>query len=396
MSITSGAATGPARPAALLARAPLLRRLSVDRRFQFWAFQLAGWSGLCVVTFLSLTLWYNTVAAVYVQHTVVQAALGLAMSLGMRRAFRAVWSAPPAPRLAVSGLVVVAASLVWTALRIETFTTMTGEAGVWSDFGGWYFASLLVMLSWALAYHAIRYYQLMMQERARAGAERMARLTAERAAQEAQLRMLRYQLNPHFLFNTLNSIASLVETGRGAVATEMIGELSRFLRTTLHGNMPLHTNLAQEAETLRLYLAIEQKRFGDRLSVHIDVPPDAARARLPSLLLQPLVENTLKHAVARTSGRTHLVVCARRSSGMVRVEVSDAGDPIGAHRTRAHADGIGLSNVRERLEAEFAGRYVLRSNATAAGWRTVIEMPYVGTGADPQPRRPGSLRSDLL
>lgn len=369
---------GPDEPASRTRVGRGWQRWSGDRRVQFWTFQLAGWSGLCIVTFLSLTLWYNSVAAVYVQHTVVQAVLGLAISLLMRVAFRSLWSVRPVRRVVVSGTVVVAASLAWTALRIETFTAMTGEAGVWADFGGWYFASLLVMLSWALAYHGIRFYRLMLDERERAGRERLRRLTAERAAQDAQLRMLRYQINPHFLFNTLNSVTALIETDRGKVASEMIGELSRFLRSTLRADGPIRTTLGEEVETLALYLAIERKRFGDRLRVEIDVPDDAAAAALPSLLLQPIVENSVKHAVARSQATTTITVRARRVGDVLRLRIADeAGECRGRTRHAAREGGVGLVNVEERLSAEFGAGYVLRSGPGAGGgWNTSIEVPY--------------------
>lgn len=363
----------------------LARQWSGDRRAQFWTFQLAGWSGLCVVTFLSLTLWYNSIEAIYVQHTLLQAVLGLLISLFMRWAFRAIWHARALPRLLLSATVIVLASLAWTALRIETFMAMTGEAGVWTDFGGWYFASLLVMLSWALAYHGVRYYRLMVAERERAvGAqvaasrERLRRVTAESAARDAQLQMLRYQVNPHFLFNTLNSVSALVETGRSGPATEMIGELSGFLRATLRGDTPIRTSLREEIETLRLYLAIEQKRFGDRLNVTFDVAPSARTAALPSLLLQPLVENSIKYAVARTRSPTMISVKARRADGRLHVEVSDDGAADPARPSAKVERGLGLSNVRDRLETEFAGDYDLSScEEDGGGWRTTIEVPFV-------------------
>lgn len=374
---SSSVIPAPAAPFGWSPRAALtalVARCSADRRVQFWTLQLAGWAGLCLVSFLSLTLWYNTVSLVYIEHTLLQAGIGLVISLAMRAAFRAVWSAAPAMRLTGFAGAVIVASLVWTAFRIETFMVLTEEDGVWSDFGGWYFASLLVMLSWALAYHGIRYYQLMLRERERAGLERLRRLTAERAAQDAQLRMLRYQLNPHFLFNTLNSVTALIETDRGEAASEMIGELSGFLRSTLRSDVPLQTTLGHEIETIGHYLAIERKRFGDRLAVTMAVTREAAAAPVPSLILQPLVENSIKHAVARSSVPTTIAIEARTTGSLLRVEVRDTGEHAGGGGQRA--SGIGLANVTERLSAAFGQDYALDAGPDGAnGWRTVIELP---------------------
>ena len=379
----------------------LIDRFEASPRLRYWTLQIAGWIGLCVITFTSLTLWYNSVAAAYIVHTVVQAALGLMISHGMRIAFRRLWRVPIAPRLVLVSATVAVASFSWTLLRIQTFMGLTGEVGVWSDFGGWLFASLLVMISWTLAYHGAKFFEQMTRERERAiraravaSQERLRRVTAEANAQDAQLRMLRYQINPHFLFNTLNSVSALIQTERGEDAAAMIGELSRFLRKTLREDVPLRTALSDEIDMLRLYLGIEQKRFRERLHVTYDVGREAAGMRVPSLLLQPVVENSIKYAVARHSGTTRLRLTARVDGERLCLRVEDTGSAPSSP-TAAGERGIGLANVRERLLAEYGEAASVRSAPVGdedadTGWRTVIVLP-----AEPMNRTPEELDASV-
>ena len=147
--------------------------------------------------------------------------------------------------------------------------SLTGEQDVWSDFGGWLFGSLLIFLCWVAFYHLVKYYQLLQNQQQEllqlasdTQKEQLRRLQAEAIAHEAQLKMLRYQLNPHFLFNTLNAISALVKVKESAKAHEMIVQLSKFLRYSLD-NDPVHTvSLRQEIEATRQYLNIERTRFG--------------------------------------------------------------------------------------------------------------------------------------
>ena len=183
---------------------------------------------------------------------------------------------------------------------------ITPEQNLWSDFGGWLFTSILIFIAWAAIYHGINYYQLLESERsnllsilAANKEEQLKRAKAESMAHEAQLKMLRYQLNPHFLFNTLNSISSLVNKRDDSRANEMILQLSDFLRHSLYIDPVEGIHIKRGVGcALQLYLRIEQARFGDRLSIHLDVSSDAEQLHVPSMILQPLVENAIKYAIA--------------------------------------------------------------------------------------------------
>ena len=183
---------------------------------------------------------------------------------------------------------------------------------------------------------------------------------AESAAQTAQVRALRYQVNPHFLFNTLNSLSSLIMTGRTDRAEEMLLALSTFFRTSLSLNPIADVTLAEEIDLQRLYLDIETIRFPSRLKVAIEVPPELEGVRLPALILQPLVENAIKYGVSPTRDVVTLTIAATALDDqqmLLRVTNSGgSGKPKARGRRdsdRIEGTGVGLANVCQRLEARF-------------------------------------------
>ncbi len=209
--------------------------------------------------------------------------------------------------------------------------------------------------------------------------ERERRLAAIREeALTTQMRALRYQVNPHFLFNTLNSIASLIEEGAADRAERMVQSLSNFMRSTLSLD-PMHDlPLASELALQEDYLEIERERFSDRLSVHIDVPAAAREALVPSLILQPLIENAIKHGVGATSGPVEIVLTARRDGERLRLSVENDMPPEGDGSPPPVGMGIGLRNVTERLDLRFQGDGQLSSGPIAPGrWGATIEIPWM-------------------
>ncbi len=194
-------------------------------------------------------------------------------------------------------------------------------------------------------------------------AERRA-ATFERAAQLSELRALRYQLNPHFLFNTLNSLSALVMTGRRDEAEAMILNLATFYRSSLTSDPSGDVPLADEIAVQRLYLDIESVRFPDRLSVNIDVPEDLANAAVPGLILQPLVENAIKHGVARSTKPVAIHLSARVEGDQLILSVAD--DAPGTARP-AEGNGIGQTNVRDRLFARYGAAAVVETLPGATG-----------------------------
>jgi len=214
-----------------------------------------------------------------------------------------------------------------------------------------------------------------------ADAERRAALY-QTAAREAQLKALRYQVNPHFLFNALNSLSALVMRGQPAAAEEMILKLSTFYRTSLATDVREDVPLEEELRLQRLYLDIEEVRFPGRLRVAIDASPEARRACVPNLLLQPIVENAIKHGVARTSGPVEVGVRAWREDDMLAIEVRDDA-PVrseGSTATHSQGTGVGLDNVRSRLEARFGIAASVGARALNPGFLVELRLPYIVHG----------------
>jgi two-component system LytT family sensor kinase len=207
---------------------------------------------------------------------------------------------------------------------------------------------LFFFLAWSAFYLATR-----VQAEAH-GAERRA-AAAESAAQSAQVRALRYQVNPHFLFNTLNSLSSLIMAGRAEEAESMVLKLSTFFRSSLTLDATADISLAEEIGLQRLYLDIEQVRFPRRLKAEFDIPEELETARLPALILQPIVENAIKHAVSQTRDKVELRIMAREAGpGRFTIEITNTGGRPG----RAQPNGtvgtsVGIANVCQRLAARF-------------------------------------------
>ncbi len=205
--------------------------------------------------------------------------------------------------------------------------------------------------------------------------EKTLRLVQTQAlAAESQNQMLRYQINPHFLFNTLNALSSLILQKENEKAEKVVLSLSKFLRVSLEKDPSDKIALADEIEAQRQYLSIEEIRFGERMRFEADIPPDLANALAPSLILQPLVENAVKYGVARSTGPVRVTIAAEARDGQLRITVSDDG----AHDLLAEPVrlGVGLENVRRRLDVLYgpAGRLTCGPGA-GRGFTAAIELP---------------------
>ena len=208
---------------------------------------------------------------------------------------------------------------------------------------------------------------------------------AESAAQAAQVRALRYQVNPHFLFNTLNSLSSLVMTGRTDRAENMLLALSTFFRTSLSLDPGADVSLAEEIDLQRLYLDIEMARFPDRLTVEIDVPPELEQARMPALILQPIVENAIKYGVSKSRKAVVIRLEARHlDNHRMVLEISNRLKHGGKDELPAathEGTGLGLANVCQRLEARWGGRASCRYGPmSGGGFKVSLTMPVETNG----------------
>ncbi|HEX8535053.1 MAG TPA: histidine kinase [Allosphingosinicella sp.] len=200
---------------------------------------------------------------------------------------------------------------------------------------------------------------------------------ARSTAQQAQLAALRYQLNPHFLFNALNSISALIVTRRNEDAERMTEKLSSFLRTSLSADPGELVPLEEELSLIEEYLDIESVRFGERLNVSVDCSPDACQALVPSFLVQPLVENAIKHGVAPSRDPTEIAINASVEDGELCIIVRNC-IPDGAERAKVRGrPGVGLLNVRRRLEAVYGQRATLAAEAEDEAYIARICIPEI-------------------
>ncbi len=269
-----------------------------------------------------------------------------------------------------------------------------------TGFWDWYLRVIGVYGVWGLAIYMLilgagQAYDLYqrLQEQEVAAAELETRLA------RAQLRALKMQLHPHFLFNALHSVGVLIRKESGGEALEMITGLGDLLRHSLDTMDRQEVSLREELEFLQQYLDIEQVRFGDRLHVEFDVDPRAYDAAVPNMLLQPLVENAVRHAVSRNAGPREVVVEAEREAGVLRIRVLDDGPGLPSSWSIEDDQGVGLRNVRERLAKLYgaAGRLDVRARDTG-GVEARVRLPFrkldlTATADLDRPERSDSRRS---
>ncbi len=209
----------------------------------------------------------------------------------------------------------------------------------------------------------------------RAQSEAIKSLELQKQLSAAQLRALQMQLEPHFLFNTLNAITTLVELGRQAEAVEMLAHLNAILKSTLKRTAPEKVPLSQELEIVENYLAIEQIRFADRLRIEIKVEPTALDSLVPCFLLQPIVENAIRHGIAQCEDNGVVEASARRVGNLLRLEVRDSGPRFNGHSKPG--TGIGLKNTRERLAHFYQEAYeMVAQPLDTGGFEVAITIPY--------------------
>ena len=338
----------------------------------FWALQIGGWGLYAVALALALLPYmkWRAVLAYRGAFTAVAFVASLVLhvicrSLLKTEASMARIAALVLPFCAVAGYVTSVAG-IWAESKIAP------EPGSWSlwlgAFGGGINAAM-VLIAWAALYFGIKHYEQM-------EAERRRMLAMEASARDAQLRALRYQVQPHFLFNTLNAISTLVVEGNSQSATTMISRLADFFRATLDED-DHETTLEQEIHLAEQYLAIEKTRLGERLTIDIDVAPAALDVPVPRMLLQPLAENAIRHCIApRQSGGT-LRIRVKRENDRVRLAMADSGNgtssPRGYDKWRS---GIGLANTEERLRQTYGDDYLFHVQpSNLGGWEILIDIP---------------------
>jgi two-component system, LytTR family, sensor kinase len=346
---------------------PLLTRR--NRELMFWLLQALAWSGLFI------SYYFGTVLAQQppdILRTIPLISIsGFLASTPLRYVCRRLWKLPL--RQMVTGAVLAAflAAVSWRLCVNLIYSNLAPSVIIlpgWAAYFTGITSGMCVMMCWVGLYFGFRYYESLQDQREIA-------LRAMSLAQQAQLKMLRYQLNPHFLFNTLNGISTLILDSRNGLANRALVALADFLRYTLEQDPMKRVTLAQELDAINLYLEIEKLRFGPRLAVLYVVEEPASQALVPSLLLQPLIENALKYAVApREQGGT-IRVEGRVQQGMLQLTVRDDGPGIADQQGFGERCGVGIRNTRERLQVLYGDYSRMTVNNADPGLSVMLQFP---------------------
>ncbi|MES2289031.1 MAG: histidine kinase [Pseudomonadota bacterium] len=343
-----------------------------DKNRAFWMLQGAGWTGYLLLRIASGIA--NGLGLAFLIQVLVSAATGYSMTLVMAAVYR--WLIRKSPLVIWTGSLgtVVVAVGAYSTIDAWVYTMVNeGRNVIEVDlFLGSAVLNALLLGAWSALYYSINFFLI-------AERQTVQLLKLEATASSAQLAMLRYQLNPHFLFNTLNSISTLVLLKQNDRANAMLGRLSSFLRYTLVNEPEAQVTIEQEVETLKLYLDIEKMRFEERLQSRFDIDPRVTKARLPSLLLQPLVENAIKYAVSTQEEGAEIAVSARLSGERVQIVVSDTGPGLNDAAVRpSYSTGVGITNIRDRLTQAYGpGHRFDSGNSPQGGFAVTIEIPMV-------------------
>jgi len=349
-----------------------------DKNRAFWILQSAGWAGYFVLRTLSGIA--NEMGWIFVVHTALLTAAGYSITLLMASAFRRLIRMQPVYTWVGTILIVAIAAAAFSV--IETWSVSTfinpGIRPEGMKFLGAILMTVSLLVAWSALYYSINFFILLEEQ-----SDRLLRLESQ--ASNAQLAMLRYQLNPHFLFNTLNSISTLVLLKQTDRANAMLSRLSSFLRYTLVNEPAGMVTIAQEIETLKLYLEIETMRFEERLRPHFLIEQSVTRARIPSLLLQPLIENAIKYAVTPQEEGADINLEVKRDIDRVLITVFDTGPGLETQTSRSLSTGVGLANIRDRLAQAYGDNHRFEtSSEDKGGFRVFIDIPYQIESEEPK------------
>lgn len=348
----------------------------------FWTMQVAGWGGAFLLRATAAIA--NQLPLEALLQLLISAITGFSITLVLSVIYRELINRKPMITWGVTAFVLALSVGLYTFVDawVLQLTRPNADTSFTQLVLGLFYLPMTLLGAWSALYYAINFF-LQVEEQA----DRLERL--EMQATSAQLAMLRYQLNPHFLFNTLNSISTLVLLKQTEPANAMLTRLSSFLRHTLLTQASGKVTLEQEVETLKLYLGIERMRFEDRLRTEFRIEPEAAEGCLPSMLLQPLIENAIKYAVSPQEEGARISLSAQVIGQRLRITVSDTGPGLQKQQgqnalPKAMTDhdqtvstGVGLPNIRDRLAQAYGEDHLfeIRTPPTG-GFTVVIEIPY--------------------
>ncbi|MFC3095548.1 sensor histidine kinase [Alteromonas sediminis] len=338
----------------------------------FWGLHTLGWLGLAIIYYIGSFL--NDPRPIFLFIVLLNSLAGWVLTVPLRYVFQH----SRQYSLVKMALTILAAtyavSLLWAVARNFHYWEIY-KHGFRPEELIYYFHgtinAFVIIGCWAVLYFGIKNYQMLQKEKQNA-------LTATTMAHQAHLKMLRYQLNPHFLFNTLNAISTLVLMKENKTAEKMVSRLSDFLRYSLDNDPIKKVPLGEEIKALRLYLEIEKVRFDDRLNVQWDVSEKCEQALVPSLLLQPIIENAIKHAISKMTGGGAIEISAKIFGHDLLLDVADNGPGAKIKNGQLKREnGVGLVNIRERLHSLYNRNFAFTiEHNQPQGVRVRIRIPY--------------------
>jgi hypothetical protein len=361
-------------------------KLRKNRTAMFFTLHTAGWLAYAIPQYFGALLYAKPVS--YQQVIAIATVAGFVLSLPLRYIYRALWG-----RSRTAIIIGAFIACYATALALRVVINLAYQTLVEPDwqfktmfevFGG-ATSSMYILLCYTGLYFGFKYSEAEQKQR-----EAMLKATA--LAQEAKLKMLRYQLNPHFLFNTLNAISTLILDNQTRTANQAVTRLSEFLRYTLDQDPVKKVTLRQEVDALNLYLNTERLRFGERLRLEFAMEEQALDALVPSLLLQPLIENAVKHAISPREDGGSIRIEGRTRGAMLELAVIDDGPGLRDGSALVEGRGVGMRNTRERLAVLYGEHHRFAALNGHPGLR--IEMGFPLERAPP-PEMPASRKPAL-
>lgn len=344
---------------------------------QFWTLQITGWLGYAFIVFLAIIRPQfddpNFNLSGQIINLIVETMSGFFLSYFQWLLIRRIVHLPLKNMLFFSFFSAGVLGLIYNVIKISSFKVIVhhqhwNESWNMLEFGGWLLFSLTTMFAWTSIFF-IMLYNTKLQK------EHEMLLRAQTLAKDAQLQMLRYQLNPHFMFNTMNAISTLIYKNENDKANEMLDKLCEFFRYSLDNNAKSKTTFKKELELLDLYLSIEKVRFANRLNVDMQISDEVLKCQVPSMLLQPLVENSIKYAIEPRKEAGNITITAKKNYDRLVLLVIDNGD--GQSNTISTGFGIGMSNTKARLDAMFNGDYEISITDNEQQGTTVsISVPF--------------------
>lgn len=354
-----------------------IKDITKNLTFQFWTLNLLVWYGYSFFSILP-SLLIPEYTGLQTGEIVISGLSGILCSVSLRESAKISWNYSLPMRVSLLLFVTIIIAMLWVWLKMHSMfwfnpnvTKTLSSLYILSSYITWFKYSFFILFGWLTLYLGVKYYQLAQQQKD-------TLLKTQAIAYQAQLKMLRYQLNPHFLFNTLNAISTLILDDKKIIANKMVVRLSGFLRYSLDNDPMQKISLAQETEALKLYLDIEKTRFDERLKLEFIIEDKANQALIPSMLLQPLVENSIKYAIALSETGGTIRLEAKVYANELLLILSDNGPGIVFEGTQLPKfSGVGINNTTERLQEIYGDSQSCQfSTAEPHGLKVTIRMPY--------------------